>query len=85
MKIISIFVFGSSIRDEVTSLDMGGTGQKQLLLFNRSSCFVFFCIFVTIASFDAQARRRRLTREGQSSFKISFDKTKTYASLWLKV
>lgn len=40
MKIISIFVFGSSIRDEVTSLDMGGTGQKQLLLIVRESISV---------------------------------------------
>lgn len=40
MIIISIFVFGSSIRDEVTSLDMGGTGQKQLLLIVRKSISV---------------------------------------------
>lgn len=32
---------------------------------------ILFAIFVTLASFDAQARRRRLTREGQSSFMIS--------------
>ena len=67
-----IFVFGVLIfGNELTSLDMGGTGQKQLLLILEVAVSFFFAIFATLASFDAQARRGRLTREGQSSFLIS--------------
>lgn len=43
MKLFFIFVIGSSIRDEVTCLDMGGTGQKNSYFQNRSSCFDFIC------------------------------------------
>lgn len=32
MKLFFIFAWGPYIREEITSLDMGGTGQQQLLL-----------------------------------------------------
>ena len=51
---------------------MGGTGQKTATSKIEVAVSFFFAIFATLASFDAQARRRRLTREGQSSFMISW-------------
>ena len=71
---IRVLIFGN----ELTSLDMGGTGQKQLLLILEVAVSIFFAIFAILASFDAQARRGRLTREGQSSFYNFLDKPKSF-------
>ena len=68
MKLFFIFAWGPYIREEITSLDMGGTGQQQLLLIIEVAVSFFFTIFAILALFDAQARRRRLIRKGQSSF-----------------
>ena len=46
MKLFFIFVIGSSIRDEVTCLDMGGTGQKNSYFYSGSSCFDFYLLYL---------------------------------------
>ena len=43
MKLFFIFVIGSSIRDEVTCLDMGGTGQKTATSILEVAVSIFIC------------------------------------------
>lgn len=42
--------------------------EKLTVLDDGVAAFLFFAIFVSLASFDAQARHGRSTREGWSSF-----------------